>query len=207
MISTKIKICGLTKIEQAVEIAELGVDALGFILYPPSPRYIEPAGITKILRSLPPLVKTVGVFVNEPVESLKTIMSDTGLELAQLSGDESPEYCQTLTEMGIRWIKAIRVKDRSSLDLMEAYPSSDFLVDAWSKTEYGGTGETFDWNLLKELTGNYRIILAGGLNEKNVGAAVEKVNPYAVDLSSGVEIEPGVKSIEKVRALIKSLRG
>lgn len=204
---TKVKICGLTQVEQAIQISEMGVDALGFILYPPSPRYIEPAAIKKIIDKIPPLVKTVGVFVNESVESLKSMMDHAGLDLAQLSGDESPSYCQSLSDLGIRWIKAIRVKDQSSIDLIKTYPTKDFLVDAWSKTEYGGTGETFDWGLIKQLSGDYRLTLAGGLNERNVQEAIDQVQPYAVDVSSGVEIKPGVKSISKVRTLLNSLKG
>ncbi|MCP4751787.1 MAG: phosphoribosylanthranilate isomerase [Proteobacteria bacterium] len=202
----KIKICGLTIKEQAVEIAAFGVDALGFILYPPSPRYIEPEKIRTILVDLPPLVKTLGVFVDEPLAKVVETIRRTGLDTAQLSGAESPEYCLSLTEQGISWIKSFRVRDNLDESLLNRYPTRYFLLDAWSEKEYGGTGKTFDWNIADGIDKKYEIILAGGITVDNVDKAIRQIRPYGIDVSSGVETSPGIKSLEKVAQLMDRIR-
>ena len=194
----KVKICGLTDPGQAKAIAELGADALGFILYPKSPRYIEPDRLAALLLELPPFVKTVGVFVDEPLDMLVEIMRSTGLNLAQLHGAESPEYAHELTRQGIPWIKALRVGSAKDLEGLAAYGNGYFLLDAKSEKGMGGTGETFDWSLAKEAAQKYRIILAGGLSPDNLAQAITQVSPYGLDISSGVEVSPGVKDLDKV---------
>ncbi len=202
MKQVRIKICGITQIEQAIAISQLRVDALGFILYPGSPRYISPEKIRKIVEALPPFIKTVGVFVNEPVDSLVAIMQSSGLDLAQLSGNESVTYCHQLTDKGINWIQSFRIRGIEDLDEISMYPGRYILLDAWSKGAYGGTGKTFDWNMLDQIQDRSRIVLAGGLNADNVETAIREVKPCSLDISSGVEESPGVKSMEKIITLL-----
>jgi phosphoribosylanthranilate isomerase len=200
-----VKICGITLLDQAVEISSLGVDALGFISYPPSPRYIEPTKIKEIISQIPSLVKTIGVFVDEELVKIKEIVEKTRLDLVQLHGDESPEYCQTLTTLKIPWIKAFRVRKQLNLELLNRYKSRNFLLDTWSAEEYGGSGKVFDWSLAQPAAERFNIILAGGINHENVTDAIQQVKPYALDISSGVESEPGIKSMDKVRTLLRKI--
>lgn len=202
----KLKICGLTSTEQAVEIALMGVDALGFILYPGSPRYIEPKKLKALIQSLPTLVKTVGVFVNCPKEEVLEICRYTGLDLAQLHGSESPSDCRWLSRMGQPWLKALRVGCAGDLLEMDRYETGCFLLDAKSTKAQGGTGETFDWSLAKQAARRAQVILAGGLEIGNLQDAVQQVRPYGLDLSSSVEVSPGVKDLVKVKALVKLWR-
>lgn len=202
----KVKICGITQQEQAREIAALGVDALGFILYPPSPRYVRPAVVKKLVTGLPPFITTVGVFVDEPLETLVQTMRRTGLHVAQLHGDETPEYCKHLSQSGIRWMKAFRIRSEEDLKKLKGYGTKHFLLDTWSVKGHGGTGETFDWSLAKKAADRSQIILAGGITEDNIEDAIAQVSPYGIDLSSGVEVSPGVKSIEKIKALLEKIR-
>jgi phosphoribosylanthranilate isomerase len=205
MIRPKIKICGITQKEQGIAIAELGADALGFILYPKSPRYLTPDGIKQIVEQLPPFTKTVGVFVNESIEDVASIILKTGLDLAQLSGEESPDFCTALSQAGISWIKSFRVKKSFDFKELHAFPNRYFLLDAWSADEYGGTGTVFDWGLLNKVALDCKIILAGGINSENVERAIRQTNPYAIDISSGVEERPGIKSLAKVENLINQV--
>jgi len=201
-----IKICGLTDKKQALEISKLGVNAIGFILYPPSPRFIELDLLQSITAELPPFVKGVGVFVNKPLDDLITLFNQSGLDLAQLHGEESPEYCQELGKQGVPWIKTIHLKSMEDLKKIEEYPGNSFLLDAWSSTEYGGTGKTIDWSLAREAALMANIILAGGITPFNVQEAIKEVKPYGVDVSSGVEVSPGIKSIEKVTNLLSQIK-
>lgn len=205
-LSPKVKICGITTKEQGIKIAEFGADALGFILYPKSPRYITPKEVFDIVQYLPPFTKTVGVFVNESIDDLTSIMKESRLDVAQLSGDESSEYCFELTKKGVNWLKCIRVKDKADLQAINAYHSNYILLDAWSKEEYGGTGKSFDWSLIQPERNEFKTILAGGISVDNVQEAIKAVRPYGIDVSSGVEERPGVKSLEKVKALLAKLR-
>ena len=202
MTRPKLKICGITSTSQAVEIASMEVNALGFILYPKSPRYITPAKVKEILQNLPPYTKTVGVFVDESHEKISDIYRMTGLDLVQLSGDESPEYCRRVGEMGISWVKSFRIKDTMDEDELVRYASDCVQLDAWSADEYGGTGKSFDWDLIQNLKKQYKIILAGGINPDNVQNAIQTLQPYAIDVSSGVEYAPGNKSLDKIELLI-----
>ncbi len=203
---TRIKVCGITNIDDALYAAELGADALGFIFYPKSPRYVLTAAVKEITDRLPPFVTTVGVFVNEEKEKIEEIVDKAGITLLQLHGDESPEFCASFDKGVIKAIrgviKAIRIdKDFEAASLRD-YDVDGFLLDTYDKGLYGGTGRTFDWNIAIEAKNFGRIILSGGLNPENVNEAVEIVNPYAVDVGSGVEKEPGKKDREKLKRFI-----
>jgi phosphoribosylanthranilate isomerase len=203
----KVKICGITNPGDAAMAVEAGADALGFILYRKSPRYIEPAAVRAIVAGLPPFVLTVGVFVNEEAAVVRTIMDECGLALAQLHGDESASYCEAL---GRPAVKALRLKDRATfLALAELQGRANvrgFLIDAFSDHAYGGTGQTVDWALAAEAARAAPILLAGGLTAANVADAARIVRPYGVDVSSGVEAGPGKKDPDKVKAFIDAVR-
>lgn len=202
---TFVKICGITTVEQGIEIAEMGADAIGFILHQKSPRYIPPQEISIIIASLPPFTKCVGVFVNEPLESLLEIMHATGLDIAQLSGDESEAYTRQLTSKNIQWLQAFRIREAADIKQVEHYSARYLLLDAWSEDAYGGTGQTFDWKLLDGIRDHTRIILAGGINPDNIEDVIRDVRPFAVDVSSGVEISPGIKDLNRVKQLLDKI--
>lgn len=203
----KIKICGITNVEDAEVAVRAGADALGFVMYRKSPRFVEPAMARAIVAGLPPFVLPVGVFVNEEAERVRALMDECGFALAQLHGDESAQYCQNLGRLAL---KAIRLKDRGGfLALAEFHGRANvrgFLIDAFSDHAYGGTGKTVDWTLAQEAARSAPIILAGGLNPGNVAQAVQIVRPYGVDVSSGVEQCPGKKDPDKVKAFIQAVR-
>ena len=201
--TTKIKICGITNIEDALFAAEAGADALGFVFYEKSPRYVSSETVKKIVSMLPPFVTTVGLFVNAGGEAIETTVRLSGINVIQLHGDETPEECDFAPHPVI---KAVRVKDAGSLAGVERYPVSALLLDAWNDQQYGGTGESFNWQLARNLTGQLPIILAGGLTPDNVAEAIRVVAPYAVDVSSGVEISPGKKDHDKIRKFIQQVR-
>ena len=203
----KVKICGITNAEDATVAVETGADALGFVFYRKSPRYIEPTLARQIVMRLPPLVITVGVFVDEEQQVVRNIMDDCGLALAQLHGNESAVYCK---ELGRAVLKALRVKDRSTFLALAEFRGRagvrGFILDADSDQAYGGTGQVIDWQLAAEVAKVANILLAGGLTPDNVEEAIRAVRPYGVDVSSGVEREPGKKDHEKVRAFIRSAK-
>lgn len=203
MANIRVKICGITNVEDALQAVAAGADALGFVFYAKSPRYVAPHEVQKIIAELPPLVTTVGLFVNEPIPRIRRTMAAARLDVVQLHGDESPEAC--LIEP-LRVIKALRVRDAVSLAGAEKYQVSALLLDAWSDAAYGGTGEQFDWRLARRLTGKRPLILAGGLTPQNIIDAVRQVRPYAVDVSSGVESAPGKKDHQKVVEFICRVR-
>ncbi|GAB4566610.1 MAG: phosphoribosylanthranilate isomerase [Geothermobacteraceae bacterium] len=195
----RVKICGITSLEDALAAVAAGADALGFVFYDQSPRAVEPAVAARIIRQLPPFVTTVGLFVNETRERVEEVMRGCGLDLIQLHGDETPEDCRFA---GRRVVKALRVRDAASLKDADRYDVAGLLLDAWSDDVYGGSGKRFDWTLLQSFADRRPVILAGGLTPENVGDAIRTVRPFAVDVSSGVESAPGVKDPEKVRAFI-----
>lgn len=203
----KVKICGITNVEDAEVAVRAGADALGFVMYRKSPRFVEPAVAKAIIAGLPPFVLPVGVFVNEEAERVRALMDECGFALAQLHGDESAFYCQNL---GRPVLKAIRLKDRGAfLALAEFHGRANvrgFLIDAFSDQAYGGTGKTVDWTLAQEAARSAPIILAGGLTPTNVAEAISYVRPYGVDVSSGVEQRPGKKSPDNVKAFIEAAR-
>ena len=203
----EIKICGITNANDAAQAVASGADALGFVLYRKSPRFVEPATVRALVANLPPFILSVGVFVNESAEVVRNVMDACGLSLAQLHGDETAAYCQHL---GRPALKALRLKDRGSfLALAEFQGRANirgFVIDAFSDQAYGGTGHTADWTLAAEAAKAAPILLAGGLTPANVSEAIQSVRPYGVDVSSGVEAAPGRKDPAKVKAFIDCAR-
>jgi phosphoribosylanthranilate isomerase len=202
--NVRIKICGITRIEDAKTAAHLGVDALGFIFVKKSPRYIEPQTAAEIIRVLPPFVSRVGVFIDETIETIVEICKIAKIDTVQLHGSESPEFC---AKIPFPVIKAISVKDDTDITIIDTYVSSGILLDTWSTGMSGGTGKTFDWNIAKKACSrNERIILAGGLGPSNIEEALQSVQPYGVDINSGVEIKPGIKNPHKIRDVVRLVR-
>ena len=199
----RIKICGITNLDDAMAAAELGTDALGFNFYPESPRYITPEKAAEIIYQLPPLIMTVGIFVNESEERVRDIESQTGIQVLQFHGDESPEYCERFER---RVIKAFRVKDRESLHSILHYKVSAILLDSHTDGLRGGTGVPFDWGLARDAAVSRRVILAGGLTADNVGEAIKRVRPYGVDVAGGVEKEKGIKDFGTMKKFIAEVR-
>ena len=205
MHKVKIKICGITNLTDADTAIRLGADALGFI-FAPSPRRIAPQTAREIIGALPPFVKTVGVFVNEAPAAIRKVIDDCGLDLVQLHGDESPALCDELMPYTI---KALRIKDESSLKTVQAYHGKvrALLLDTYSKEKAGGTGKTFDWELATKIKKQGTpVILSGGLAPANIVAAIRTVRPSAVDVNSGVEERPGKKSPTLIRDLMENVR-
>jgi len=200
----RVKICGITRIEDAMEAIKNGVNALGFIFYKKSKRYVEPQKVKEIIEKIPPFVTTVGVFVNEEIEEIKRIVKITKLDLVQLHGEEDEEYIDKIKKE-VKVLKAFRVKNKNVLEEIKAMNLDSFLLDAFTKEEYGGTGKTFDWEIARESKKLGNVILAGGINENNIEEIIKKIQPYAVDISSGVEVEPGIKDVKKIKNILKKI--
>lgn len=196
----KVKVCGITNIDDAKVCVDCGADALGFIFYKKSKRYIEPDEAKKIIDNLPFFVFKVGVFVNENHEMVNSIAKATGLNAVQLHGDESLEYCE---KINYPVIKAIRVDDKLNENL-EKYSQFAVLLDTKDTREYGGTGKRFDWELIPE-SNRSKIILAGGVSEDNIDEIFNRIKPQAIDLSSSLEKEPGIKDHKKVKSFFKKI--
>ncbi len=201
--STRVKICGLTRTEDVESAVAAGADALGFVFYEPSPRAVSIADAQTLIRSVPAFVSVVGLFVNPTEQEVREVLSRLPLDLLQFHGDESPEFCSQFQR---RWIKAIRVQNREQVIQAFAryHEAAGLLVDAWDPERYGGTGKSFNWDLIpseKPLP----LILAGGLSSDNVFRAVEQVQPWAVDVSGGVERSKGIKDIQKISDFIKEV--
>lgn len=202
----RVKICGITNLEDALGAAEAGADALGFIFYPKSPRYVKEEKVASIVARLPPFVTPVGVFVNRPPDEVSGMLVRTGLRCAQLHGDETPEHC---TEVDGPVIRVARVdKDFNAASLIPYAEAGveTFMLDTAKQGLYGGTGETFDWSSAIKVKPMGRVVLSGGVDPGNVVDAVRTVRPYAVDTGSGVESEPGKKDLEKVIDFIRAVR-
>ncbi|MDD2309497.1 MAG: phosphoribosylanthranilate isomerase [Desulfuromonadaceae bacterium] len=199
----KVKICGITNLEDALMAVAAGADALGFVLFQGSPRFIPREQAAVIIRCLPPFVQTVGLFVNEELATVNMVADRCGLDVVQLHGEESPDYCSAVRR---RVIKAFRVKDAAVLDDMAGYRVAACLLDAWSPAAHGGTGTTFNWEIAARAAAMNSIILAGGLTPDNVAGAITAVKPYAVDVSSGVESAPGKKDAGLVSRFIVATR-
>lgn len=195
----KVKICGITNIEDALLAEQLGADAIGFIFYKASKRYISPEVAELISNNLSAFTLKVGVFVNETEDEINRIAKAAKLNLIQLHGDEMPELAPRLL---LPSIKSFRIKEDFDFSLLEKYPSANFLLDTFSQNEFGGTGKTFDWNIIP-LPIRSRIIIAGGVSEKNVEEIFTKINPYAVDVSSSLEISPGKKDHDKMKSFFQ----
>jgi phosphoribosylanthranilate isomerase len=203
-VSTKVKICGITNLADAQAAVEAGADALGFNFYEQSPRFITLKTAAEISQQLPPFVMRVGVFVNAPEDFILRAIREVGLTMLQFHGDETSEFC---TQFGLMSMKAIRVRDAESLSQLENFQTAAFLLDAHSKNGLGGTGETFNWDLAIEAQKFGKpIFLAGGLTPGNVADAIRKVQPFGVDVSSGVESAPGKKDHAKVKAFIAAAK-
>lgn len=205
----KTKICGLTRLDHARYASGALADYLGFIFYPDSPRYISPEDAKEIINWIEG-PDCVGVFVNQTVEHVQQVALTTGITVVQLHGDESPEYCEQLDHVKI--IKAFRVSPEMTQEhlryLMEPYTKhvDYFLFDTYVKGQPGGTGETFNWEVIGDLVHDFEIFLSGGLNTANIADAIKAVEPYAVDLSSSLEETPGVKDFAKMEAFFEELQ-
>lgn len=201
---TRIKICGVTNIDDALMSIDAGADALGFNFVPGTPRYLKDTkAAAKIIEQLPPFITTVGLFVNADPELIQSIADECHLDMLQLHGDESPQFCQGFNR---RVIKAVRIKDELSCSHLSDYRVSGYLLDTYVKGALGGTGVAFDWSLAVKAKQYGRIVLAGGLDPDNVASAVQQVRPYGVDVSSRVEASPGRKDPVKVRAFIQNVK-
>lgn len=199
----RIKICGITNLEDAIAATDYGADALGFVFHPQSPRNVTPETVKEIISELPPYVTTVGVFVNEKKSAIEKIVSFSGLDIIQLHGSEPPAMCR----MSRKVIKAIRVKDLTSLEPLKKYKASAFLLDTYSPDATGGTGRIFNWDIAIEAKKLGRIVLAGGLTPENVAEAIRWVMPFAVDVATGVEgSKKGRKDHKKLRQFIERAR-
>ncbi len=196
----RVKICGITRLEDALNAVDSGADALGFVFYPGSPRFIDPDRARCIVAELPPFVTTVGLFVNEPPVRIREVCEYCGLNVVQLHGDEDPAHC---SHPPYRVVKAMRLDQSFDIEQISRFEVSALLLDATVSGQYGGTGTLCDWEVAARVATAHRVILAGGLTPDNVARAVKEVRPYGVDVSSGVEDQPGLKNPEKVAQFIQ----
>lgn len=207
MLIVKVKICGLTNYEDAMAAVDMGADLLGFNFYPKSPRYVTTEQAAEIIGKLPGFVDILGLFVNASFDEIQKILNECSFDWVQLHGDETPEFCEQFRTVNVRTMKAIRVKDENDIERAEEYFTDAILLDAYDPEKYGGTGLTFDWNIIGHIT--KRVFLAGGINPDNVVKAV-KLSVYGIDVCSGIEVEPGKKDHKKMKSLfdnIEHLRG
>ena len=198
-----VKICGITSFNDAIMAANYGASALGFIFYEKSPRYINPEILKTWISNVPSSVKKVGVFVNKDVDKVNKIAEELNLDMVQLHGDESPEYCNQMIKPVI---KVFRVNNKFDSIMLNNYQVATFLFDTYNKENHGGTGESFDWQSILQLNTEIPVILSGGLNADNVLEGIEVVKPSAVDVNSGVEAAPGKKDEEKIKNLFTILK-
>ena len=202
--TTAVKICGITRVEDGLAAARLGAHAIGLVFYRSSPRYVEPAAAAEIVRALPPFVTAVGLFVDSPEDEVRAIAHDAGVQLLQFHGAETPEFC---ARVGMPYMKAVRV--RPGVDLLQYarlfHGAKALLLDAYLEGLHGGTGETFDWNLIPPSL-PLPVVLSGGLNAENVADAIRRVRPFAVDVSSGVEASKGIKDAARIAAFVSGVR-
>jgi len=203
-VQPKIKICGITTLDDARFSLKLGADLLGFNFYPPSPRYIEPEKAAKIIERLPGGTQTVGVFVNMAIEDLKNLLAICPLNVLQLHGDETNADCQAAKALRAEVIKALRVRQIDDINQCDDYDVQTFLLDAFREELYGGSGHAFDWNWIQKKQTGKKIFLAGGITPDNITAALS-VGTYGIDLCSGVESEPGFKDPTKLKTLFDKI--
>ena len=196
----KVKVCGITNIEDAQKAAYYGAWAVGFIFTKKSPRYVSPSRARKVIEALPPFVTPVGVFVDQSERAVRDICRFTRISTVQFHGDEPPVYCKRFKDFKI--IKAIRIGDFFPAEMIYKYKVDAFLFDTYDDQAAGGTGKIFNWSVLTGQKIDKPFILSGGLTEGNLQAALSAVNPYAVDVSSGVERSPGIKDARKVRTFL-----
>lgn len=200
---TLVKICGITNLDDALASIEFGADALGFNFYRKSPRTLDSDRARKIIQEIPPAIWKVGVFVDEPEERVKRLVVDLELDYLQFHGNETPFYCE---QFGTPHWKAFRLRDQKSLELMQKYHCDYFLVDAFMRDQFGGTGKTANWMLAQAAKKYGKIILAGGLTDENVAEAIRIVQPEGVDVASGVESHPGKKDHAKLERFITNAK-
>lgn len=207
----RVKICGLTRVDQAVAIAELGATDIGFICVQKSPRYITPENIKPIVLALPKKVGKVGVFANQTVEEITAIARTSYLTTIQLHSDESPQFCEQVRELlsDLEIIKALRVRDRQTLETAKEYEAvvDALLLDAYHPEQLGGTGHTINWQDLQTFKPSIPWLLAGGLKPENIQQALMQLQPNGIDLSSGVEDAPGQKNLDTVTKLMEAIAG
>ena len=211
---TRIKICGLTRKEDIRTVVSAGADALGFVLYPRSPRYVPAHKVAELTAELPPFVSTVGLFVNADIDDVLAVVETTHLSLLQFHGDETPDWCAEVADAtNIPFIRVFRVKPDTTADDLLQYERiyrnaspyfKGLLLDTWTDA-YGGAGKVFNWTLVSKEIGP-RVVLSGGLSAQNVAGAVSLMRPFAVDVSSGVEAAKGIKDAEKIQAFITAVR-
>ena len=200
---TRVKICGITRVEDALAAVSAGADAIGLVFYAPSPRCVTIAQAQQIVAALPPFVNVVALFVNATIAEIETILAQVRIDIVQFHGDETPAQCQ---QINLPYYKAIRVKAESNLlqYALEFGSAKALLLDTYTEAAFGGTGHVFDWNLIpKNMT--KPVILAGGLVPENVALAIRQVRPYAVDVSGGVEQSKGVKDTAKITAFMHAV--
>ena len=198
-----VKICGITRVEDAMLASRLGATCVGFVFWPQSPRFVDPDVATQILAALPPHVVGVGVFVNQPVEEVNATADRVGLGAVQLHGDETTGLCERCTR---RVIKAVRLSADSTPDAVAAvWAGATVLLDTFDPVRMGGTGRQVDWTLAARIARRRRTILSGGLRAETVGAAVRQVEPYGLDVSSGVESQPGIKAPDRMKAFFAAV--
>jgi phosphoribosylanthranilate isomerase len=204
----KVKICGITSRRDALTAAACGADALGFVFYKKSPRYVPPSAAAGIIRQLPPFVSAVGVFVDPSFKELAVVLKKCPLDYVQLHGAETPAFCRLVEQkLRIKVIKGLRIGTRADIPSIRKYNVAGILLDTCVPGQAGGTGQTFDWDVLKNAAlDRDGLVLAGGLTAQNVGRAIRQVQPGCVDVSSGVERWPGRKDVRKIRAFVRAAK-
>jgi len=203
MLIVKVKICGITNYEDATAAMDMGADLLGFNFYPDSPRYVTPEQAKGIINKLPGFIDTAGVFVNASIDRIHETTAVCQLDWVQLHGDEDPDFCRSLLSHNVKTMKAIRVKDQADIERADSFFTDAVLLDAFDPDKYGGTGLTFDWNVIGHIS--KRVFLAGGINPDNAAEAV-RFGVYGIDVCSGIEAEPGKKDHRKMKTLFENIR-
>jgi len=203
MLIVKVKICGITNYDDAMAAIDLGADLLGFNFYPKSPRFVTKEQAEEIISRLPAFIDTAGVFVNASIDEIHETNNVCSLDWVQLHGDEDPEFCRSLLSHNVKTMKAIRVKDQTDIESADRFFTDAIVLDAFNPDKYGGTGLTFDWNIIGHM--NKRVFLAGGVNPDNAAKAI-KLGVYGIDVCSGIEAEPGKKDHEKMKKLFDNIR-
>jgi phosphoribosylanthranilate isomerase len=203
MLIVKVKVCGITSYEDAAAALDMGADLLGFNFYPKSPRFVKPEKAMEIISQLPAFIDIAGVFVNESIEKIQETKNLCQLDWLQLHGDEAPDFCREFLSHDVKVMKAIRVKDQEDIKKADDFFTDAILLDAFDPEKYGGTGLTFDWNVIGHI--GKRVFLAGGINPDNAAQAAE-LGVYGIDVCSGIEAKPGKKDHKKMKKLFANIR-
>lgn len=201
---TRIKICGITREQDALAASAAGADAIGLVFYPPSPRAVDTGQAARIVAALPPFVTTVGLFVDAEPAAVRAVLAEVPLDLLQFHGEESDDYCR---QFGRPYLKAVRVRSADQLqDVAAQWPgAAGILLDSYKPGVPGGTGEVFDWRLVPRER-DWNLVLAGGLVASNVRQAIDEMQPWAVDVSGGVEAAKGIKDVAKINAFVQEVK-